>query len=102
MNKKPENLTDEELSETRRIVQLIGDGYVVPAPLLHKVLVGILTCIIFIGGYMVAWAYTDATFKSRVLTEMEFLRERVVEIGEDQDDHENRMHGNGNGDDHSR
>lgn len=68
------------------------DGYTIPAPLVHKLLLCIVTSILGIGGYMVLWGVNDAKFKARVLTELQYLKERVVEIGEDQDKHEHEVH----------
>ena len=81
-------MNDTEMEKTRQTLKALGDGYVVPAPLMHRIMVAVLSSIIIIGGYMVMWAYNDAAFKSRMLTEMQFLKDRVVEIGEDQDEHE--------------
>ena len=73
--------------------KLTADGYVIPAPLVHRVLWAIVVAIVTVGAYMVAWGFNDAAFKSRVLTELSYLKERVVEIGEDQDRHELKAHG---------
>lgn len=37
-----------------------GNGYTIPAPLVHRVIVSIVFSILGIGGYMLAWAINDA------------------------------------------
>ena len=69
-----------------------GEAYRIPAPLVHNILKSIVGAFIFIGGYMVVWGINDAAFKSKVLTELSWMKSRVSEIGEDQDEHEARKH----------
>ena len=66
--------------------------YAIPAALINKLIWSIIIGIVTIGGYMVAWGINDAKFKVQVITELQYLKERVVEIGEDQDRHEHEDH----------
>ena len=68
------------------------DGYTVSEGLVTAVLKGIVVSIISIGAYMVIWGINDARFKSSVQTDLEWIKERVGEIGKDQDEHEARKH----------
>ena len=87
MNKQPE---DYEIT-TKRCTD-DATSYNIPAPLVHNILRSIVTAIVFLGGYMVVWGINDASFKSQVLTELGWMKDRVVEIGDDQDEHEQRKH----------
>ena len=64
-------------------------GYFIPAKVVNGLIIAIFTSLFTIGGYMVVWGLNDAAFKSRVLTELGYLKARVIEIGDDMDDHEN-------------
>jgi hypothetical protein len=67
----------------------MADGnYQIPRELVNRCIFSIIFGVVTIAGYMVMWGVNDAAFKSKVLTELQYLRERVVEIGEDQDEHE--------------
>jgi hypothetical protein len=68
--------------------------YRIDAKLVNRLITSAITSIIVIGGYMLVWGLNDARFKSRVLIELSYLKERVIEIGEDQDAHEHEMHRN--------
>ena len=71
------------------------NGYLIPGQLMHRLILSILVAIISIGGYMVTWGINDAAFKAQVLTELGWMKERVVEIGDDLDKHEDDLtHGN--------
>lgn len=63
-------------------------GYFIPAKLVNGLIVAIFGSLLTISGYMVVWGLNDAAFKARVLTELGYLKARVIEIGEDQDQHE--------------
>ena len=68
------------------------NGYLIPGALMHRLILSIIVAIVTIGGYMVAWGIADAGFKARVLTELVFFKERLHEIGKDQDEHEREDH----------
>ena len=65
-------------------------GYMIPAGVVNALILGIFATIFTVGGYMIVWGLNDASFKAQVLTELGYLKARVVEIGEDQDEHDNR------------
>jgi len=42
--------------------------YVVPAPLVHKLIMAIFASLLAVAGYMAIWAIGDAAFKSEMRT----------------------------------
>jgi hypothetical protein len=75
---------------TRRMPE--HNGYLIPGALMHRLILSIIVAIVTIGGYMVAWGIADAGFKAKVLTEMIYIKDRVKELGKDQDEHESEKH----------
>ena len=85
-------MTEDESKRTHALPE--HNGYLIPAPLLHRLLLLVATAIISIGGYMAVWGMADAAFKSQVLTELGWMKGRVVELGDDMDEHDSRHDAN--------
>ena len=78
------------MSELRTKALPEKNGYLIPAPLMHRLLWLIAVSIVSIGGYMAVWGMADAGFKSQVLTELGWVKGRVRELGDDMDEHDAR------------
>ena len=58
------------------------ETYQIESGLVHKLLISIITAIIMIGGYMIAWAYVDARWKGELDVKMEQIQRYVIKLDE--------------------
>ena len=59
------------------------ETYQIESSLVHKLLISIITAIVMIGGYMIAWAYVDAHWKGELDIKMEQIQRYMIKL----DDH---------------
>jgi len=57
----------------------LADGYLIPAPLVHKVLWGIVISLVTLGGYMALWYMNDKLWKQAVETRITMVELSVGE-----------------------
>ena len=78
-------------NDTDKVQRVFGDGYLVPAPLVHKAIWSIIGSLIAIAGYMAIWAVNDAAFKARVEERINQIAKRMerIEAKSDRDDGRN-------------
>jgi uncharacterized membrane protein len=61
-------------------------GYWIPAALVSKLIIAIITAIIAIGGYMVIWALNDAQWKATWQRQIEVNSGRIAHIEQQQEE----------------
>jgi fructose-specific phosphotransferase system component IIB len=49
----------------------VATVYQIPAPLVHRLIVAVISGILAIGGYMVVWAINDSAWRTRIEVAME-------------------------------
>ena len=53
-------------------------GYMIPASLMHKLIISVIAAILTAGGYMVAWQVTDAAYKATTELRIKILENFTV------------------------
>lgn len=75
------------INEADSVRRIKDDGYLVPAPLVHKAIWSIIGSLIAIAGYMAIWAVNDAAFKARIEERINHIVKRMERL-EDNADHD--------------
>lgn len=57
-----------------------GSGYLVPAPLVHRLLWGVVISIVSVGLYMVRWNLNDTEWKTQTTSDLAVMVSAVSEI----------------------
>jgi len=63
-----------------------GENYLVPAPLVHRILWGVVISLLGLGGYMLVWYMNDQLFKQEVLTRLNGIEMTIKMVPKMQSD----------------